>query len=55
MTASQWRIWASDTGARESKAAEGSSREDLSSCRRRFVDGGVGDREGAMVGWDLDL
>lgn len=49
--ASQCKSWSSETGARDWRIGEGSERESLSSWRRRFVAGGLGDREiGAMVG-----
>ncbi len=50
--ASQYNIWASETGARDWRTGEGSERVVLSSWRRRLVDGGVGEREvGGIVGF----
>ena len=51
ITASQCSIWASDPGLRDWRIGDGSSTMDLSSWRRRLVDGGVGEREVAIVGW----
>lgn len=49
MTASQCSISASDPGLRDWRIGDGSSTMDLSSWRRRLVEGGVGEREVAMV------
>ena len=50
MTASQCRISASEAGLRDWRTGDGSSTMDLSSWRRRLVEGGVGEREVAMLG-----
>lgn len=50
MTASQCSISASDAGLRDWRIGDGSSTMDLSSWRRRLVEGGVGEREVAIVG-----
>jgi len=51
MIASQWRRLEAEIGAREERMGEGSVMLVLSSWRRRFVLGGVGEREGlAIVG-----
>lgn len=49
MTASQCRISASEAGLRYWRIGDGSWTIDLSSWRRRLVEGGVGEREVAMV------
>ena len=48
MTASQCSISASEAGLRDWRIGDGSSTMDLSSWRRRLVEGGVGEREVAM-------
>lgn len=48
ITASQCSISASDAGVRDWRTRDGSSTMDLSSWRRRLVEGGVGERELAM-------
>ncbi len=50
ITASQCSISASDAGLRDWRIGDGSSTMDLSSWRRRLVEGGVEEREVAMVG-----
>ncbi len=51
MTASQLRICDSEIGRRKKRKGAGSWVWALSSWRRRFVDGGVGEREeGAIFG-----
>lgn len=49
MKASQCSISASDAGRRDWRIGDGSSTMDLSSWRRRLVEGGVGEREVAMM------
>ncbi len=54
MTASQCRISASEAGLRDCRTGDGSWTMDLSSCRRRLVEGGVGERAVAIVGVNGD-
>ena len=49
ITASQCSISASDTGPSDCRMEEGSSALVLSSWRRRFVEGGVGERDGGAI------
>lgn len=50
--ASQCSISASDAGMRDWRIGDGSSTMDLSSWRRRLVEGGVEEREVAIGGAD---